>query len=190
VADESATDFPKLKELILYVAQRMEDDNHIGRGRIKLAKLLWRCDFGAYWKLGAPITEAHYHADELGPVPTEELLATRDLETEERFEWRNEWDYQQIPIALDTPRLQVFSREQVAFIDEQLMRYRRVTGQQMVDEAHLFPGWLHAWEGHEGERRPVPLESVFWDDRTTLHDWEEEHALSLSQRLGSDFPGD
>ena len=185
--EQHAGEFPRLKELILYVAQRMEDDKHLGRGRIKLAKLLWRCDFGAYWRLGEPLTEASYHADRLGPVPTEELLATRELIAEERFEWRNEWDYQQIPVALDTPRLQLFSREQVAFADEQLGEYRQVTGQQMVDEAHLFPGWLHAYRGHEDERLPVPLQSVFWDDRTNLHDWEQEHALALSQRLGPDF---
>lgn len=173
----------KLKELILYVAARMESDKHVARGRIKLAKLLWRADFGAFWKLGAPITESEYHADRLGPVPARELLATRDLETAGRLEWVNEWDRQQIPIANGQADLNLFTAAQIALVDDQLDRYRYVTAAAMVQEAHEFPGWKHAWRGGKGDRAPVPLASVFWDDRTVLEDWEEQHALSLSEYL-------
>jgi antitoxin SocA-like protein len=178
-------DEPKLKELILYIADRMERDRHVGRGRIKLAKLLWRADFSAFWNLGAPITEARYHADRYGPSPVDELLVTRDLETAGRFEWRNDWDRQQIPVALDTADLKVFTAEQIALVDDQIDQYRHVTGTVMVNEAHEFPGWKLAWREGAGMRSPVPFESVFWDDREELQTWEEEHALSLAQDLRS-----
>lgn len=174
----------KLKELILYLATRMEDDHHVGRGRIKLAKLLWRSDFAAFWKLGAPITESRYHADEHGTAPTGELLALRDLQAAGDLELRNEWDRQEIPIAKRTPRLDLFTREQLAIIDGQLDQYRYVTGSTMRDEAHDFPGWKHAWRDGEGDGDPVPFEAVFWDDRSTLHDWEEKHALALAKEIG------
>jgi hypothetical protein len=68
-------------------------------------------------------------------------------------------------------------------VNDQLDQYRHVTGQTMEDEAHAFPGWKHAWQGGKGNREPVPFESVFWDDRKALQDWEEEHALSLAHDL-------
>lgn len=175
----------RLQELIVYLAAKMERDAHVGRGRIKLAKLLWRCDFAAYWKLGAPITETRYHADEHGPAPAGELLATRDLEAAGRFEWRNEWDRAQIPAAIGKPaNLTLFTAEQIALIDDQLEQYRYVTGATMRAEAHDFPGWKQAWRDGEGVHDPVPFESVFWDDRTELHNWEQEHARSLAHDLG------
>lgn len=177
-------DQPKLMELMLYVAARMERDQHVGRGRIKLAKLLWRSDFAAFWKLGAPITESGYHADRLGPVPRGELLASRDLEAGGRLEWINEWDRQQIPVARDEPDLSLFTAEQIALVDDQLDRYRLVSGAVMVAEAHEFPGWVYAWNGGRGDRAPIPFESVFWDDRSTLENWEEQHAAALAQDLG------
>jgi Protein of unknown function (DUF4065) len=179
-------DTPKLKELILYIASKMEQDQHVGRGRIKLAKLLWRCDFAAYWKFGEPITESRYHADEHGTAPVDELLAARDLVAEGRLEWRNEWDRQQIPVLVgEPPHLDLFTAEQIALVDAQLEQYRYVTGHAMRDEAHDFPGWRHAWRNGEGMHAPVPFESVFWDDRETLEPWEVDHAHALAAEIGS-----
>jgi hypothetical protein len=177
----------RLQELILYIARKMERDQHVGRGRIKLAKLLWRCDFAAYWRFGEPITETRYHADKLGPSPTGEMLALRDLQTAGRLDIVNEWDRQEIPYAKgEPPRLGLFTAEQIALVDDQLEQYRYITGNAMVAEAHLFPGWIHAWEQRtKHETKPlVPFESVFWDDRTELEDWEQEHAVSLAKDLG------
>ena len=190
VPDDQSSVGPKLKELILYIAKKMEEDHHVGRGRIKLAKLLWRSDFAAFWKLGEPITETQYHADEHGPSPVGELLATRDLvEVEGRLEWRNEWDRQQIPVAVgEPPRLSLFTGEQLTIVNEQLDEYRYVTGKTMRDEAHEFPGYKHAWRDGSGMYAPVPFESVFWDDRTVLENWEEEHALSLAKDLRLEDP--
>jgi Antitoxin SocA-like, Panacea domain len=175
----------KLKELILYLAQRMEGDQHVGRGRIKLAKLLWRCDFAAFWRLGNPITEAQYQADRLGPAPVDEMLALRDLEGAGRLQLLSEWDQQQIPVAVgEPPNLGVFSAAEIALVDDQLHRYQWITARTMVDEAHEFPGWINAWRGGEGKHAPIPFESVFWDSRTELEPWEDEFAKVLAGELG------
>ncbi|MGD9735914.1 MAG: type II toxin-antitoxin system antitoxin SocA domain-containing protein [Solirubrobacterales bacterium] len=178
-------DTTKLKELILYLAQKMEEEQHVGRGRIKLAKLLWRSDFAAFWRFGAPITEAQYQADRLGPAPVNEMLALRDLEGAGRLELLNEWDQQQIPVAVGVPAdLNVFAAAEIALVDDQLRQYRLVTARAMVDEAHEFPGWINAWRGGTGKHSPIPFESVFWDGRTELEPWEEAYARVLAAELG------
>src|SRR4051794_5527864 len=89
----------KLKELILYIAARMEEDDHAGQGRIKLAKLLWLSDFEAYRRIGNSITGARYVADELGPAPVDELLAVRDLEGSGDLSIEAGYDQQRLPRA-------------------------------------------------------------------------------------------
>lgn len=176
----------RLKELILYIAKDMERPDHAGRGRIKMAKLIWRCDFAAYWFLGEPITETSYVADEHGPAPVGEMLATRDLESSGYFEWRNDWDRQEIPVAHRDPNMDLFSTEQRKIIDDQLAQYRHITGSVMRDQAHGFSGWIYAWDRRTpaNKRPPIPFESVFWDSRTELEDWEQEEAQALAVRLG------
>jgi hypothetical protein len=178
-------DMTKLKELILYLARKMEEEQHVGRGRIKLAKLLWRSDFAAFWRFGSPITEAQYQADRLGPAPVDEMLALRDLEGVGRLELLNEWDQQQIPVAIGPPpNLDVFTAAQIALVDDQLGQYKLVTARTMVDEAHEFPGWISAWRNGEGKHSPIPFESVFWDSRIQLEPWEEDYATVLAAELG------
>ena len=58
MASQHADD-KKLRELILYLATRMERDQHAGQGRIKLAKLLWLTDFEAYRRFGRSIDDAN-----------------------------------------------------------------------------------------------------------------------------------
>lgn len=172
-----------IDELILYLAQRMERDAHVGRGRIKLAKLLFFIDFEAYARFTRPVSGSGYHADKLGPAPSDELTATRDLQADGRFEWRHEWDRQELPVALDEPVLDVFSPRERALIDEMLERYRRVSSKRMVDEAHEFSGWVHAWNGGEGKGTSIPYESIFWDGaREVAEPWENEYARQLVGR--------
>lgn len=48
----------KFKELIVYIARRLPPEAALGR--VKLAKLLMKCDFEAYAYLGSPMTGATY----------------------------------------------------------------------------------------------------------------------------------
>jgi hypothetical protein len=152
---EYQVDRTKLGELILYIAARMEKDNHAGRGRIKLAKLLWLSDFEAHRRFGRPITSARYVADELGPAPQDELLMLRDLEVSGDLVMEPGYDRQKIPRAQRPARTSVFSRGELAVVDELLDRYRTWTSQQLVDLAHEYPGWKLAQRG-----RDVPYRSV------------------------------
>src|SRR4051794_40938620 len=128
-------DDTKLRELILYIASRMEQDDHAGQGRIKLAKLLWLSDFEAYRRFGESITGARYVADKLGPAPVDELLAIRDLEGSGYLEMEPGYDKQKLPRARRPADTAVFSERELAVVDELLDKYRAWTGQQLVDLA-------------------------------------------------------
>jgi hypothetical protein len=174
----------RLEELILYVADKMVTDHHAGVGRIKLAKLLWRIDFTGYWKLGHSISGATYQADKFGPSPVEELLATRDLESRGRFSWEQDWDRRWMPVVSDhKPRMQLFTEDERHIIDSTLDRFRNTSGKQMVDEAHEFPGWIHAWRNGEGQGSPIPYEAVFWDRSRELTPDQERHARELAREF-------
>lgn len=169
----------KARNLILYLANEMERENHAGRGRIKLSKLLWRCDFGAYWRLGEPITELTYVADTLGPKPKNEKPLINEMVEEGIFTFDEGFDQQKLPRALAEADLSMFSAPELLLVDEQLERYKGVTARQMTDEAHEFSGWKHAFsEDHYDQ--DLPYESVHWEDREQLDEWEQTHAAALA----------
>jgi hypothetical protein len=139
----------KLRELILYIADRMERDDHAGQGRIKLAKLLWLSDFEAFRRFGKSITGARYVADELGPAPVDELLALRDLEGSGALVQEAGYDRQKLPRAQRPSDTTEFTEGELAVVNEMLDRYRAWTGSQLVDLAHEFPGYKIAKRGGE-----------------------------------------
>ena len=69
--------WPKFKELVLYIAWSSENDPRFGA--VKLNKILYYSDFAAYRRLGRSITEATYQHLEEGPAPREMLPAQRDM---------------------------------------------------------------------------------------------------------------
>ncbi len=181
-------DRTRLNELYLYIAKKTCDEGHPGLGRIRIAKLLFLIDFGAYFRLGESVTAAHYVADELGPAPTEELLAILDLETQGRLEMRPGHNRQEIPVALDAPNTDVFAPDQLEYIDHQIERYKDFTGSQLVDVAHEYPGWIFARK-HGGTKADVPLESVFWSKRREPTAEERAYASQLAEEFGLTLDG-
>jgi len=176
-------DRTQLNELYLYIAKKTRDEGHPGLGRIRIAKLLFLIDFGAYFRLGKSISGAHYVADALGPAPTEELLAIRDLETQGRLKMEPGYERQEIPVALDAPNTDVFGSEQLEYIDHQIERYKGFTGSQLVDVAHEYPGWIFAHE-HGGTKADVPLKSVFLAKRRKPTAEEQAYAKQLAEEFG------
>src|SRR5690242_1312364 len=60
-------DQARLRELILYIAERLKDDPNFGK--TKLVKVLFYSDFDAYRETGQPITGTPYLHMERGPYP-------------------------------------------------------------------------------------------------------------------------
>lgn len=182
-AGGAMSDQAKLSELILYIASGMERDRHRTPTRIKLAKLLFLSDFGAYARWGQPITGSRYVADRLGPNPVDELTTVDDLRANRQFDWEPGFDKSKRAKALRDPYLEIFETRELELVDELMKRYRNHTAKQLVDIAHKFPGWVFAWNEGEGNGTPIPLESVFWSARTRVSGEEEEHAARLGRQF-------
>lgn len=179
----ASPDTTKLAELYLYIADKVRKDAHPGLGRIRVAKLLFLADFGAYARFGRSITDAQYWADEMGPAPVEEMLVTRDLEAQGDLRWDDGYERQRIPVPLRDAQISLFEPHQLAYVDQRLDAVRYFTAGELVDMAHDFPGWRFAWE-EEGPRALVPFESVFWSQRSKLTEEEEAHARTLAEEFG------
>lgn len=148
-------DKAKLHELILLIAARMEGEDQPGRGRIKVAKLLWLSDFEAHRRYGRSITGERYVADELGPAPADEMLALRDLEAAGDLVIERGYEKQQLLHATRPADLSIFTEGERGIVNETLERYRDWTGSQLVELAHEYPGWKLAQRGAD-----IPYHSV------------------------------
>jgi len=147
----------RFRELLLYIADRMERTGHRGSGRIKLAKMLWLSDFEAYLRLGDSITGARYVSDKFGPSPPEELIQSRSFNPETEFAYEPGFDRQRLPRVKRAVRTTVFDSRELALVDEVVDRYRDWTGDQVVTRvAHNHPGYKLVGPGQE-----VPYDSVF-----------------------------
>lgn len=74
-------DKKKFKTLVHYIcAQRCGDPSSLGA--VKLNKILWLCDFRAFYRLGHPITGARYVKRQFGPVPHQIVPVLEELQSE------------------------------------------------------------------------------------------------------------
>lgn len=147
----------RFRELLLYIADRMDRTGHKGLGRIKLAKMLWLSDFEAYRQLGDSITGARYVSDKLGPSPPEELIQARSFNPETEFAYEPGFDRQKLPKVKRPVRTSMFHSKELALVDEVVDRYRDWTADEVVKRvAHEHPGYKLVELGQE-----VPYESVF-----------------------------
>src|SRR5437762_10146808 len=103
-------DDEKLRELILLIVSRSEDDPTFGS--VKLNKLLFYCDFSAYLTYGKPITGQEYFSLKQGPAPRQ--MKPIDRMEEERELAFQRTDYfgriQNKPIALSGLPIFAYSR--------------------------------------------------------------------------------
>lgn len=147
----------KFEELIVYIAKRLGPEAALGR--VKLAKLLMQSDFGAYERLGRPITGATYEKWEHGHLPHELKLAQLDLEAQGAI--RTELvDYygkqlKQV-IALRDPDLSDFDEDEIAAVERALRDYGYESAKYLSDLAHLEVGWRLAEMGET-----IPYNTVF-----------------------------
>lgn len=131
----------KFKELVLYIAGQCKDD--IFWGVTKLNKQLFFSDFLAYRELGEAITGADYMAIEYGPAPKrmcpirETMLLDEDIIIERRA-------FQERIIPLRPAKLDDFSPEELALVDEVIDQLRESDSDEVVELSHRFHGWVAA----------------------------------------------
>ncbi len=138
----------KLRELLVYVAERLHSDRTGGAG--KLSNALYFADFAHMRCAGRPITGAAYERLPQGPVPRrllpvrDALVAAGDAEiVRETF------------LGYEQPRLlpkrtadtSLFSKRELTTVDAVIDDLRGLTSKQVSDLAQAEPGWNLVEEG-------------------------------------------
>jgi hypothetical protein len=147
----------KLRELIVYLAQRSAEDPRFGR--VKMAKLLFFCDFAAAADLGESITGACYRKKPHGPLADEELLALRDLRDSGSIDVQevNVFGHAQKHIvAWRDADISWLTPAQHELIDSMIERHWDDDAKTLSELSHEFPGWALA-----GMNDPIPYYTVF-----------------------------
>jgi len=148
----------KLRELILHICIRSEDDEAFGA--VKLNKLLFFSDFLAYLRLRKAITGQDYQKLEHGPAPRRMLPVLEQMEQRGAIKQRANDFYgmeQMRTIALEKPDLSKFTAEEIALVDTVLAHFRGKTAKQVSDESYQFLGCEVA---ERGEIIPYPVALV------------------------------
>lgn len=149
-------DDAKLRELILFIAQRSADDERFGS--VKLNKLLFFSDFTAFQRLGTSITGHVYQRLDKGPAP-KKFIPIKNAMVEKRELAMASRDFhgrpQKVPIALRNPNLKLFSAEEIAIVTEVLEALWRKNAKGISTLSHRFAGWELANDGE-----PIPYESA------------------------------
>ena len=163
----------RLRELILYIAARCEDDPTFGA--VKLNKILFFADYLSYLGHGEPITGAQYQKLPQGPCPVhlvpirEELKAAGDIVIRKQAIF---FKTQHRIIPLREPNLDLFKARDIALVEEVIDDLRGRNATEVSDMAHGL-----AWQvAKEGEI--IPYETVLlWNFGTDEEDVEEAKQL-------------
>lgn len=173
-------DRAKLRELMLYVTNRSLDDPNFGA--TKLNKILFFSDFLAYANLGRAITGAEYQKLRYGPAPRQLKPVQRELELEGAAALlpKPVSSFTQHRLgALREPRLELFSAEEIALVDEVMTVLRKETAVSVSDLSHRWCiGWAAAEEGET-----IPYGTVFWT-RPEPGDANMARAEEVARKLG------
>lgn len=149
----------RLRELILYVAERCEKAALFGM--IKLNKIIWRADFRSFQAHRVPITGVEYHRIKLGPAP----VIMRPVLESMRDKGQIEIESQDVQghsekrvIAVLPANLNYFADHELEFIEEAIAYYWDKTGKEASDDSHGV-----AWKTR-ADKQKIPYEAVFLND--------------------------
>ncbi len=153
----------RMKELILYVASYCHKAGVLGNlGAVKLNKILFYSDFGAYLKLGQPITGHEYFALNFGPALKrmrpiqEEMTTSGDLRIEKADVGAGR--SQHIFIPYRAPNLSMFSADEISLVDQCINRFILKSASDVSGESHELLGW-----GLAELEEVIPYSSAYLD---------------------------
>lgn len=152
-------DDEKFRELMLYIADRMESDPAFGA--TMLNKILFFSDFLAYKDLGQPITGAVYQKLDYGPAPRRLLPEQQRLVRDGRAvvqERMRGGRLQRRLVVLDEPRIDgLFKPSEIALVDRVMAILRGHSAEMVSRVSHITSVGWRAAELHED----IPYGTVF-----------------------------
>ena len=175
-----ARDHKKLRELVLYIAQKHEKNPAFGR--VKLVKVFAHSDYLSYLRRGVSITGERYVKQTYGPVATAFPGVEQALQDAKRLQYQEHATGdgpQKRAVALDNPDLGLFTPDELEIVDEVIRIYWSLDSDQASQRIHAFlPAWSIADTG-----RTIPHYSVFLSSRPPERD-ERAYGLELARKHG------
>jgi hypothetical protein len=168
----------RLKELIVYIASKCQDDPAFGT--IKLNKILFQADFRAYRLRGRPITGTPYFRLKHGPVPKAVVPIMRELHQDDAVRTQTRLvggREQKRPIALRPADLSYFSGEDIAIVDDIILELWGRSATAVSEESHGIQ-WRTRFD-----RDPIPYETAYLSDDPVTPE-EIQRAEELIRDLG------
>ena len=143
---------PKSRELVLFIAHRLGTKERYGA--TMLNKALYFIDNVYYLKTGKPISDFKYVRQDFGATPDpaqfmplrDELVNSNEAESLEREFFGR---IQKKLMAKREPNLDLFEKEEIAFIDEMLAQISEKSATDLSDFAHRYPAWKAASDKEE-----------------------------------------
>jgi hypothetical protein len=173
-------DEDKFAELVLYVAQRLDDDPD--GGAVKLNKALWWSECAHLRQYGRPISGAEFQKLEHGPAPRRlppvraRLLQRGDALLEER--WYLGYRQDRL-VPKRPPRDDALTVGEREIVDQVVEALRGKNASEVSAESHEEIGWRMV-DFHD----TIPLSSALLARDVVVTPAMTEHATRLAERLG------
>ena len=170
----------KLGELLLYLAERLQNDR--AGGATKLNKVLFFADFAHVRRTGAPISGAEYQKLPQGPAPRR-LKPVRDalIASEAARLAREEFLGYELHrlVPLRDPDLSVFSTAELETVEQVLADLEGLNARQVSDLSHEEAGWRLVEEGDV-----IPYEAAFVGASQVVTPTSERLQRDVAERYG------
>lgn len=173
----------KFSELLLYVAERSEDD--VRFGATKLNKIMFFSDFLAYGMWGESITGATYRRLPRGPAPRE-LLSVREQLIDAGKATLQEARYFNYPqhrlVAVKEIEKEIdrslFNGAELALVDQVIAALKDRNASEVSELSHCEIGWRLVDDNED-----IPYSTVFLssDSPTSM---DQKRALQLTEEYG------
>ncbi len=170
----------KLKELILYIAEKCKEDPAFGA--TKLNKILFLADMNSYAFKGISISGAKYIHKPNGPVAKRMLPVCEELRKEKRAEINVEnffgYTLKRV-VPLKGANVSMFTEEELSIVNMVIEETKHINATQLSQWTHTLNPWLLSSDGEE-----IPYSSVFVLFRLPVEEDGIKWAKSEIKRLG------
>ena len=183
-SEEFTYEFPemssreRLRELILYIAEKLKDDPNFGR--TKLAKIIYFSDMESFRMHRQPVSGTAWIRMQYGPLPRDFLQILDELKSEGRIaeSEREYFDYTQKRIqVLSGTTADMFGEIELGVVDSVIQKFANWNAIGLSERSHGV-----AWRlTEEGKRIPYEY-SLYSDEPLTEEELQHAQNLALKYR--------